>query len=211
LGQKVNPIGLRLGINREWDSCWFAGKKDFGKLLLEDLIIRKYVQNRFKQARVSNIKISRTAKRITIDVFTARPGIIIGRKGVEADKLRDELQHLTQKEVNINIKEIKTPEIDSYLVAESIARQLEQRIYYKRAMKKAISLAIKMGAEGIRIRCSGRLGGSEIARTEAYMDGRIPLHTLRADIDYATATAMTTYGTIGVKVWIFKGEIIGEK
>jgi small subunit ribosomal protein S3 len=211
LGQKVNPIGLRLGINREWDSYWFAGKKDFGKLLQEDIILRKYIQNRFKQARVSSIKINRTPKRITIDVFTARPGIIIGRKGVEADKLRDELQHLTQKEVNINIKEIKTPEIDSYLVAESIARQLEQRVYYKRAMKKAVSLAVKMGAEGIRIRCSGRLGGSEIARSDAYMDGRLPLHTLRADIDYATATAMTTYGTIGVKVWIFKGEIIGEK
>jgi len=209
LGQKTNPVGLRLGIVKWWSSRWFT-TKNFAEQLKEDQLIRKYTLTRLEHAGIANIDIFRAPKKITIDIHTARPGIVIGRKGAEVDKLRDELQHLTQKEININIIEVRKPELSAKLVAESIARQLESRISYRKAMKKAISSSMKMGAEGIRITCGGRLAGAEIARTEKYMEGRVPLHTLRANIDYAAATAHTTYGTIGVKVWIFKGEILDK-
>jgi small subunit ribosomal protein S3 len=208
LGQKVNPIGLRLGITRTWDSNWYD-ERNFSEKLEEDITIRKYVRTRLQRAGVARIEIERTSKRITLTIHTARPGIVIGRKGAEVDKLKVELQKVTDKEIQLNINEIKRPELDAYLVAENVARQLEAKIGFRRAMKKAIMFAIRMGAEGVKISCSGRLGGAEMARTEGYKEGRIPLHTLRADIDYAIATAMTTYGTIGVKVWICKGEILG--
>lgn len=210
MGQKTNPVGLRLGIVKWWSSRWFASK-NFAQQLEEDQLIRKYTLTRLEHAGIANIDIFRAPKKITIDIHTARPGIVIGRKGAEVDKLRDELQHLTQKEININIIEVRKPELSAKLVAESIARQLEGRISYRKAMKKAISAAMKMGAEGVKIASGGRLAGAEIARTEKYMEGRVPLHTLRADIDYAQATAHTTYGTIGVKVWIFKGEILDKE
>jgi len=210
LGQKVNPIGFRVGINRNWDSNWFD-EKNFSKKLEEDLMLRRYVRNRLQRASVSKIEIERSPKRVTLTIHTARPGIVIGRKGAEVDKLREELQRLTKKDVQLNINEIKRPEIDAFLVAENIANQLAGKISFRRAMKKAIMSAMRMGAEGIRISCSGRLGGAEMARREQYKEGRIPLHTLRADIDYATSTSRTTYGAIGVKVWICKGEIIGEE
>jgi len=210
LGHKTNPIGLRLGIVKWWNSRWFASK-NFAEQLEEDQLIRKYTLARLEHAGIANIDIFRAPKKITIDIHTARPGIVIGRKGAEVDKLRDELHHLTQKEININIIEVRKPELSAKLVADSIARQLESRISYRKAMKKAISAAMKMGAEGIKISCGGRLAGAEIARTEKYMEGRVPLHTLRADIDYAASTAHTTYGTIGVKTWIFKGEILGKE
>ncbi len=210
MGQKTNPVGLRLGIIKTWSSRWFA-TKNFADQLKEDQLIRKYTHTRLEHAGIASVDIFRAPKKITIDIHTARPGIVIGRKGAEVDKLRDELQHLTKKEININIIEVRKPELSSKLVAESIARQLEGRISYRRAMKKAISSAMKMGAEGIKLSCGGRLAGAEIARTESYMEGRVPLHTLRAEIDYAQATAHTTYGTIGVKAWIFKGEILGKE
>ncbi|OGB98726.1 30S ribosomal protein S3 [candidate division KSB1 bacterium RBG_16_48_16] len=210
MGQKVNPIGFRVGINRNWDSNWFD-EKNFSKKLEEDLMLRRYVRNRLQRASVSKIEIERSPKRVTLTIHTARPGIVIGRKGAEVDKLREELQRLTKKDVQLNINEIKRPEIDAFLVAENIANQLAGKISFRRAMKKAIMSAMRMGAEGIRISCSGRLGGAEMARREQYKEGRIPLHTLRADIDYATSTSRTTYGAIGVKVWICKGEIIGEE
>ncbi len=210
MGQKTNPVGLRLGIIKSWSSRWFASR-NFADQLKEDQLIRKYTQARLEHAGIANVDIFRAPKKITIDIHTARPGIVIGRKGTEVDKLRDELQHLTKKEININIIEVRKPELSAKLVAESIARQLEGRVSYRRAMKKAISSAMKMGAEGIKLACGGRLAGAEIARTESYMEGRVPLHTLRADIDYAQATAHTTYGTIGVKAWIFKGEILGKE
>ena len=209
MGQKTNPIGLRLGITRTWFSKWFTSK-NFADFLQEDLMIRKYVNTRLEHAGIANLEIFRAPKKVTIDIYTARPGIIIGRKGSEVDKLKEELQLLVKKDVTINIIEVKRPELSARLVAQSIAKQLEGRISYRRAMKKAIASAMKMGAEGIKIVCQGRLAGAEIARAEKYMEGRVPLHTLRADIDYATATAHTTYGTIGVKVWICKGEILGE-
>jgi len=210
LGQKTNPVGLRLGIVKSWNSSWFD-ERNFASKLDEDLRLRRYIRNRLNNAAVSKIEIERTSKRIILTIHTARPGIVIGKKGQEVDKLREELHALTGKEVQINISEIKKPELDAYLVAENIARQLEGKVSFRRAMKKAITSSMRLGAEGIKIMCSGRLGGAEMARTEQYKNGRIPLHTLRAEIDYATYTAKTTYGTIGVKVWIFNGEVIGKK
>ncbi|MDO9027179.1 MAG: 30S ribosomal protein S3, partial [bacterium] len=201
MGQKTNPIGLRLGIIKTWDSRWFA-KKDFPDLLEEDQKIRQYIRQKLANAGLAKIEIERTPKRATITVHTSRPGIVIGRKGADIEKLKAEVQLLTgQKEVHLNIAEVKVPEINSMLVSDSIARQLEQRISYRRAMKKAVQGALRMGAQGIKISCGGRLGGAEIARTETYREGRVPLHTLRADIDYGTATSHTTFGCIGIKVW----------
>jgi small subunit ribosomal protein S3 len=205
LGQKVNPVGLRLGINRTWDSNWFD-ERNFADKLKEDITIRKYVRARLEHAGISKIEIERTAKKITLTIYTARPGIVIGRKGAEVDKLKIELQRITNKDVQLNIEEIKRPELDAYLVSRNVANQLESKISFRRAMKKAIMSARRMGAEGVKIACAGRLAGAEMARTEQYKEGRIPLHTLRADIDYACTTAKTTYGIIGVKVWICKGE-----
>ncbi len=205
MGQKVNPVGLRLNINRSWDSNWFD-ERSFAEKLSEDLKIRKYVRARLENAGVSRISIERTAKKITLTIHTARPGIVIGRKGAEVDKLKVELQRVTNKDIQLNIEEIKRPELDAFLVARNVAGQLESKISFRRAMKKAIMSARRMGAEGVKICCSGRLGGAEMARTEQYKEGRIPLHTLRADIDYANTTAKTTYGVVGVKVWICKGE-----
>jgi small subunit ribosomal protein S3 len=210
LGQKTNPTGLRLGINKTWESRWFA-TGNYSELLQEDLTIRNYIRNRLERAGVSRIEIQRAPKRVTIDINTASPGIVIGRKGIEVERLKEELQHLTGKEIYINIQEIKRPELDAYLVAENVARQLEQRISFRRAIKKTVASTMRMGAEGIRICCSGRLGGAEMARVAQYHEGRVPLHTLRADIDFARLTAKTTYGTIGVKVWICKGEVLGKE
>lgn len=209
MGQKTNPIGMRLGIIRDWDSNWFD-EKGFATKLKEDLMLRRYINRRLPNAGISTIHIERTPQRITLTINTARPGIVIGRKGAEVDKLKEELQRLTDKEVQLNIHEIKKPELDARLVAENIANQLVAKIPFKRAMKKAVMSTMRMGAEGVRVACAGRLGGAEMARREYYKDGRIPLHTLRADIDYATATAQTQYGAIGVKVWICKGEVIGS-
>ena len=208
MGQKVNPIGLRLGVNRTWDSRWFADEGDYGRLLHEDLKIRAYLEKRLAQAGVSRIVIERPAKKARVTIHTARPGVVIGKKGADIDKLRLALSKLTASEVHLNILEIRKPEIDAKLVAENIAQQLERRVAFRRAMKRAVQSAMRLGAQGIRINCGGRLGGAEIARTEWYREGRVPLHTLRADIDYGTATAKTAYGTCGVKVWVFKGEIM---
>lgn len=210
MGQKANPIGLRLGINKTWFSNWFD-EKNFSDKLREDLLLRRYIGQRLQNAGVAHILIERTPKRIVLTVNTARPGIVIGQKGRNVDILKNELKTLTSKEVQLNIVEIKRPELEAQLVADSIARQLEGRVSFRRAMKKAIMATRRMGAEGIKVICSGRLGGAEMARTEQYKEGRIPLHTLRADIDYATSTSYTTYGTIGVKVWICKGEILGKE
>lgn len=207
MGQKTNPIGLRLGIIRSWDSNWYD-EKTFASKLSEDLTIRNYVRSRLKKAGISRILIERTPKRAVITINTSRPGIVIGRSGKEISQLEEELKKITNKEVKILINEIKRPELDAYLVAENIAQQLEGRIAFRRAMKNAITATMRMGAEGVRVMVSGRLGGAEIARREQYKDGRIPLHTLRADIDYATAVARTVYGVIGVKVWICRGEIL---
>jgi small subunit ribosomal protein S3 len=209
VGQKTNPVGLRLGITRTWISNWYA-KEKLPDYLHEDMLIRNYLRKRLEHGGLSCIEIERTPKRVTVSIHTSRPGIVIGKKGEEVERLKGELQHLTQKEIQINIKEVKKPEMDSQLVADNIARQVEKRVSYKKATKKAISTAMRMGAEGIKVSVSGRLNGGEIARTEMYKEGRVPLHTLRADIDYATATACTTYGTVGVKVWICKGEIINR-
>ena len=209
MGQKAHPLGLRLGIIKTWNSSWFDEKK-FADKLQEDLQIRKYVRNRLDNAAVSKIGIDRTAKKIILTIHTARPGIVIGKKGSEVDKLREELKTITKKDVQINISEIKRPELDSLLVAQNIAKQLEGKISFRRAMKKAITSTMRLGSEGIKIVCSGRLGGAEMARREEYKQGRIPLHTLRADIDYASYTAHTTYGCIGIKVWICNGEVIGK-
>ncbi|MFG1423481.1 MULTISPECIES: 30S ribosomal protein S3 [Roseixanthobacter] len=208
MGQKVNPIGLRLGINRTWDSRWFANKGEYGQLLHEDIKIRKMLFKLLKQAAVSKVVIERPHKKCRVTIHSARPGVVIGKKGADIDKLRKKVADMTKSEVFINIIEIRKPEIDARLVAESIAQQLERRVAFRRAMKRAVQSAMRLGAEGIRINCSGRLGGAEIARLEWYREGRVPLHTLRADVDYGTATAFTTYGTCGVKVWIFKGEIL---
>jgi len=207
LGQKVNPIGLRLGIIRSWDSNWYDEKSFAGKLA-EDTTIRNYVRNRLKKAGISRILIERTPKRAVITINTSRPGIVIGRSGKEISQLEEELKKITSKDVKILINEIKRPELDAFLVAENIAQQLEGRIAFRRAMKNGITAAMRMGAEGVRVMTSGRLGGAEMSRREQYKEGRIPLHTLRADIDYATATARTVYGAIGVKVWICKGEVL---
>ena len=208
MGQKTHPIGLRLGIIKSWNSRWFA-ERDFSRFLREDLTIRRYTAKRLQNAGLAKIDILRAPKRVTVDIHTSKPGIVIGRKGAEVDKLKEELQLLTKKEITINIVEVRKPELVAKLVAEGIARQLEGRISFRRAMKRSLSSSMKMGAEGIKVMCGGRLGGAEIARTEKYMEGRVPLHTLRADIDYAQATAHTTYGTIGVKVWICRGMVHG--
>ena len=210
MGQKVNPIGLRLGIVKGWDSNWYGGK-DFSDKIVEDHKIRKYIYARIPKGGISKIVIERTIKRITLTVHTARPGVVIGKGGTEVDKIKEELKKLTGKDVQINIFEIKRPELDARLVGESIAQQLQARISYRRAMKQAIASAMRVGAQGIKIKVSGRLGGAEMARSEQYKDGRIPLHTLRADIDYAVSEANTVYGKIGIKVWIFKGEIFGKR
>ena len=208
MGQKTHPTGFRLGISKTWSSKWFS-EKLFYKNLEEDLMLRRYINTRLERAGVSLIEIERrTANQVTVNIHTARPGVVIGRKGMEVDKLRDELKLLTKKDVFLNIIEVKHPELEAKLIADNIARQLEQRVSHRRAMKKAVTSALRLGAEGIRIICSGRLGGAEMARTERYLVGRVPLHTLRADIDYATSVSYTTYGTIGVKVWVSKGEIL---
>jgi small subunit ribosomal protein S3 len=208
MGQKVNPIGLRIGINRTWDSRWYANKGDYGKLLHEDVRIRQMLLKELKQAAVSKIVIERPHKKCRVTIHSARPGIVIGKKGADIDKLRKKVGAMTSSEVHINIVEVRKPEIDAQLVAESIAQQLERRVAFRRAMKRAVQSAMRLGAEGIRINCAGRLGGAEIARMEWYREGRVPLHTLRADVDYGVATAHTAMGTCGVKVWIFKGEIM---
>ena len=210
MGQKANPIGNRLGIIKGWDSNWFGGK-NYSDKLVEDEKIRKYLSVRIAKGGVAKVVIERTLKRITVTIHTARPGIVIGKGGQEVDKIKEELKKLTKKDVQINIFEIKRPELDAQLVAEGVAKQLEARISFRRAMKTTIASTMRMGAEGIKIMCSGRLGGAEMARTEQYKDGRIPLHTFRADIDYALAEALTTYGKIGVKVWICKGEVYGKR
>ena len=209
MGQKVNPIGLRLGVNRTWDSRWFAGR-EYAELLHQDLRLRAYIMERLSQAGVSRVVIERPAKKARITIHTARPGVVIGKKGADIEKLRQDVGRMTKSEVALNIVEIRKPEIDAKLVAENIAQQLVRRVAFRRAMKRAVQSAMRLGAEGIRINCGGRLGGAEIARTEWYREGRVPLHTLRADIDYGTATAKTTYGTCGVKVWVFKGEILAH-
>ncbi|MDN5212351.1 30S ribosomal protein S3 [Fulvivirgaceae bacterium BMA12] len=210
MGQKVNPIGLRLGIIRGWDSNWYGGKT-FPDKLVEDHKIRQYIYARIPKGGISKIIIERTLKRITLTIHTARPGVVIGKGGAEVDKIKEELKKLTGKDVQINIFEIKRPELDAKLVGESIAQQLKARISYRRAMKQAIASTIRVGAQGVKIKVSGRLGGAEMARSEQYKEGRIPLHTLRADIDYAVSEANTVYGKIGIKVWIFKGEIFGKR
>ena len=209
MGQKVNPIGLRVGVNRTWDSRWFAGD-DYSRMLHEDLTLRRFLRTRLSQAGVSRIIIERPAKKARVTIHTARPGVVIGKKGADIEKLRQELQKLTGNEVQLNIVEIRKPEIDARLVAENIAQQLERRVAFRRAMKRAVQNAMRLGAEGIRINCAGRLAGAEIARTEWYREGRVPLHTLRADVDYGEATALTTYGTCGVKVWVYKGDIMAH-
>ncbi len=208
MGQKVNPIGMRLGINRTWDSRWFASKNDYGGLLHEDLKIREYLENELSAASISKVVIERPHKKCRVTIHSARPGIIIGKKGADIEKLRRKLTKMTDSEIHINIVEVRKPEVDATIVAQSIAQQLERRIAFRRAMKRAVQSAMRLGALGIRINCAGRLGGAEIARMEWYREGRVPLHTLRADIDYGTAKAVTAYGICGVKVWIFKGEIL---
>jgi small subunit ribosomal protein S3 len=210
LGQKTHPIGLRLGIVREWDANWFD-ERNFAVKLEEDLMIRSYVRNRLKRAGVSRVVIERTPKRVVLAIHTSRPGVVIGKKGGEIAQLEEELKKVTSKEVKILISEIKRPELDSALVAENIATQIEGRVSFRRAMKSAITAAMRMGAEGVRIMCAGRLGGAEMSRTEQYKDGRIPLHTLRSDIDYAQTTAQTIYGSIGIKVWICKGDVLVKR
>ena len=206
MGQKTHPIGFRLGISKQWRSKWFASAKEFPALLKEDDLVRKYLKTRLSHAAIADVHVERRPGKVTVTVHTGRPGVVIGKRGAEVDKLRDELAHLTGKEVGINVEEIKRPELDAQLVGDSVAHQLTQRVSFRRAMKRAVQSAIRMGAQGIKIKVGGRLGGAEIARVEGYHEGRVPLHTLRADVDYATSTAKTTFGTIGVKVWIFKGE-----
>ena len=210
MGQKVNPVGLRLGINRTWDSRWYAGKGEYAKLLHEDIKIRAFLEKRLLQAGVSRIVIERPAKKARITIHSARPGVVIGKKGADIEKLRLEITKLTASEVHLNIVEIRKPEIDAKLIAENIAQQLERRVAFRRAMKRAVQSAMRLGAQGIRINCAGRLGGTEIARTEWYREGRVPLHTLRADIDFGGATGQTAYGACGVKVWVFKGEVMAH-
>lgn len=205
MGQKVNPIGFRIGINRTWDSRWFS-KKDYADYLHQDLLIRKYVLSELSQAGVSKIIVERPAKKACLSIHAARPGVLIGKKGSDIEKLRQKLMGITKVDVSINIVELKKPEIDAKLVADGIAQQISKRVSFRRAMKRAMQTAMRMGAKGIRVNCSGRLGGAEIARMEWYREGRVPLHTLRSNIDYGVATADTTYGSVGIKVWIFKGE-----
>lgn len=210
MGQKVNPVGFRLGIVRGWDSSWYGGK-EFAEKLVEDEKIRKYIAARIPKGAISRVVIERTLKRITLTIHTARPGIVIGKGGGEVDKIKEELKKITGKDVQINIFEIKRPEIDAKLIGEAIAQQLQARISFRRAMKQSIQAAMRVGAQGIKLKLSGRLGGAEMARTEQYKEGRVPLHTLRADIDYAISEAQTVYGKIGIKVWVFKGEVYGKR
>jgi small subunit ribosomal protein S3 len=210
MGQKVNPIGLRLGINRTWDSRWYADKKDFAGLLHEDLKIRAFLEKKLASAGIAKVVIERPAKKCRVTIHTARPGVVIGKKGADIEKLRSELAKMTKSEVALNIVEIRKPEIDAKLIAENIAQQLERRVAFRRAMKRSVQSAMRLGAGGIRINCGGRLGGAEIARIEWYREGRVPLHTLRADIDFGRGTAHTAMGTCGVKVWVFKGEILAH-
>jgi small subunit ribosomal protein S3 len=210
VGQKTHPYGFRLGIVKPWRSRWFANSREFPTLLKEDELVRTYLKTRLQHAAISDVHIDRKPGKVVVTVHTGRPGVVIGKRGAEVDKLRDELSQLTGKEVGINVEEIKRPELDSQLVADNVAHQLAQRISFRRAMKRAVQSSMRMGAQGIKIKCGGRLGGSEIARVEGYHEGRVPLHTLRADIDYAQSTAKTTFGTIGVKVWIFKGEVVED-
>lgn len=209
MGQKVNPIGLRVGINRTWDSRWYSGK-DYSDKLVQDLKLREYVQERLKAAGISKVIIERAAKSTRVTVHTARPGVIIGKKGADIESLRRDLSQRVGGDVSLNIVEIRKPELDAQLAAEGVAQQLERRVSFRRAMKRAVQSALRLGAEGIRVNVSGRLGGAEIARTEWYREGRVPLHTLRADLDYGFAEALTTYGIIGVKVWIYKGDILAH-
>jgi small subunit ribosomal protein S3 len=209
MGQKVNPVGMRLGVNRTWDSRWFADK-GYAAMLHEDLKLRKVLREKLAQAGVARVVVERPAKKARVTIYAARPGVIIGKKGQDIEKLRTDLAKLTGSEVHLNIVEIRKPEIEAVLVAENIAQQLERRVSFRRAMKRAVQSAMRLGAQGIRINCAGRLGGAEIARVEWYREGRVPLHTLRADIDFGVATAKTTYGTCGVKVWVFKGEIMAH-
>jgi len=208
MGQKINPLGFRLGVNRTWDSRWFASRSEYGRLLHEDLAIREYLEKELASASISKVVIERPHKKCRVTIHSARPGIIIGKKGADIEKLRKHLSKMTESEVHINIVEVRKPEIDSRIIAQSIAQQLERRVAFRRAMKRAVQTAMRLGALGIRINCAGRLGGAEIARMEWYREGRVPLHTLRADIDYGTAEAKTAYGVCGVKVWVFKGEIL---
>lgn len=210
MGQKSNPIGLRLQINRTWDSRWYAEGRDYARLLKEDIAIRKFIVETVPQAAVSKVVIERPAKLCRVSIYAARPGVIIGKKGADIEKLRQQLSKLTPSEVKLNIVEIRKPEIDAKLVAQGVADQLIRRVAFRRAMKRAVQSALRLGAEGIKITCGGRLGGAEIARVEWYREGRVPLHTLRANVDYAEAEALTAYGIIGIKVWIFKGEILAH-
>jgi small subunit ribosomal protein S3 len=211
MGQKTNPIGFRLGVSKQWRSRWHASKKDFPALLKEDELLRKYLKARLSGAAISDIGIDRKPGKVVVTIHTGRPGVVIGKKGQSVEELKNELQQLTGKDVGVNVDEIKRPEIEAQLVADNIAAQLAQRISFRRAMKRAVQSAMRMGAGGIKVKCGGRLGGAEIARVEGYHEGRVPLHTLRADIDYATSTAKTTFGTIGVKVWIYKGEVVEDR
>lgn len=211
MGQKTHPYGFRLGLVKPWKSRWYAKGLDFPAWLAEDEKLRKYLHARLDHAAISMVELERKPTKIVVTIHTGRPGVVIGKRGAEVDKLRDELSLLTDSEVAVNIEEVKRPEVDAQLVANNVARQLEQRIGFRRAMKKALQSAMRSGAEGIKIQCAGRLGGAEIARTEGYHEGRVPLHTMRANIDYATRLAKTTYGTIGVKVWIFRGEVVEER
>ena len=210
MGHKVNPVGMRLQVNRTWDSRWYADTKDYGNLLLEDLAIRDFIHEEAKQAGVARVIIERPHKKCRVTIHSARPGVIIGKKGADIEKLRSKLSTMTESEVKLNIVEIRKPEIDAKLVAQGIADQLVRRVAFRRAMKRAVQSALRLGAEGIKIVCGGRLGGAEIARVEWYREGRVPLHTLRANIDYAETEALTAYGIIGIKVWIFKGEILAH-
>jgi small subunit ribosomal protein S3 len=210
MGQKVNPIGFRLGVTKSWRSTWYAGK-DMPALLKEDALLRKYLKARLDNGAIADVRIERKPGKVVVTIHTGRPGVVIGKKGAEVDKLRDELAQLTGKEVGINVEEIKRPELEAQLIADNIGAQLVQRISFRRALKRAVQSAMRSGAQGIKVKCSGRLGGAEIARVEGYHEGRVPLHTLRADIDYATSTARTTYGVIGIKVWVFKGEVVEDR
>ena len=210
MGQKTHPVGFRLGIVKQWKSRWFA-TKEMPALLKEDELIRKYLKARLGHAAIAEVHIDRRPGKVTVTIHTGRPGVVIGKRGAEVDKLRDELAQLTGKDSAVNVEEIKRPELSAQLVGDNIAHQIQQRISFRRAMKRAVQSAMRMGAQGIKVRTAGSLGGAEIARTEGYREGRVPLHTLRADIDYATSTAKTTFGTIGVKVWIFKGEIVEDR
>ncbi len=211
MGQKANPVGLRLGIVKDWNSIWFADSKTFAKKLLADIKVREYLHKELEQASISKVKIERPAENVKVTIYAARPGVIIGKKGEEVDRIKAAVSKITGVPTHITIEEVKKPELDARLVAESIAQQLERRVMFRKAMKRAVQNAIKMGAEGIKICVSGRLGGAEIARSEWCREGRVPLHTLRADVDYAIGEALTTYGIIGVKVWIFRGEVLGDK